>query len=293
MTRRPATDPIRTAEPPGARRPSPCLRPRKCERRLTAITRSQSSALVRRSPRPAPMPTFSTSPSRPPSPSSAAAIIAGTSPSSLASAARATPRAPSARTVSTVSCAASRSMSATATEAPWRAQTTQIARPLPMGGSSTPALCWPPPTTSMRRPPSRWRSALSGLELTGVTVTRSGADGPLRLQLAQPPGQPAAPGHELLLQRGDLVPAAADQLELAIDVSHRLVEDLAAADRLADAASPLAPQGGPGALGAGQLAQLLERDAEQLLEVEQLAQALHVRALVEPVRARRPAAGGW
>src|SRR5215210_1846006 len=144
----------------------------------------------------------------------------------------------------------------------------------------------------MRRPPSRWRSALSGLELTGVTVTRSGADGSLRLQLAQPPCQPAAPGHELLLQRGDLVPAAADQFELAVDVSHRLVEDLAAADRLVDAASPLASQGSPGALGARQLTQLLERDAEQLLEAQQLAQPLHVRALVESVRARRPAAGG-
>ena len=59
----------------------------------------------------------------------------------------------------------------------------------------------------------------------------------------------------------------------------------ALADRVLDPRVPLAPQRGAGALGRGQLAQLLERDAEQLAQAEQLLQALEVLLAVGAVRA--------
>src|SRR4051794_2533399 len=56
----------------------------------------------------------------------------------------------------------------------------------------------------------------------------------------------------------------------------RLVEDLASADRVDDAAAPLAAQGRARVLGFDQLLEALEREAEQGLQPPQVGEALDV-----------------
>ena len=64
--------------------------------------------------------------------------------------------------------------------------------------------------------------------------------------------------------------AAADQLELAVDVPERLLEDLAAAALVGVALAPLGAQLGAGLLGLEQRLQLVEAEAEQLLEAQRV-----------------------
>ena len=125
-------------------------------------------------------------------------------------------------------------------------------------------------------------------EQTAGTAARSGRRG----QLAQQFAHPLAPRDQLVFELGDLVAAAPHQLQLAGDVAERLLEDLAAAHRVLDAVVPLAPQRRPGALGLDQLLQLLERDAEQVLQPQQLGEPLDVGLGVGAVGARLAAAGG-
>src|SRR5947209_12934592 len=144
-----------TIAPPRSRiSASPSLQPRNAERRLTAITRSQSSTLVPRSAKPAPMPTLSTTPSTAP----ACSNIAVTPSSVEASAVMMVVSPPISAAVAS---ALAVWMSATTTEAPSRANSTDIARPLPIGGSSSPWSNCPPPTTSTRRPVSLPRPGAS------------------------------------------------------------------------------------------------------------------------------------
>ena len=69
-------------------------------------------------------------------------------------------------------------------------------------------------------------------------------------------------------KRVDVLAAAADQLELAVDVPERLLEDLAAAVLAGIALAPLGAQLGAGLLGLEQRLQLVEAEAEQLLEAQ-------------------------
>src|SRR6188472_234479 len=80
----------------------------------------------------------------------------------------------------------------------------------------------------------------------------------LALELAQAGTHALALGEQLRFQGGDLVAAAAHQVELVADVAECLVEDLAAAHRVGDAAVPLAAQGGAGVLSFDQLLQSLQ-----------------------------------
>src|SRR4029453_5815766 len=91
---------------------------------------------------------------------------------------------------------------------------------------------------------------------------------------------------QLVLQSPQLAAATADQHELALDVSHRLLEDLAPAPRVLHSAVPLPPERGTRALGRRELAQLLEGDPEQVPQPQELLKPLHVGLVVDPVRAR-------
>src|SRR5919197_1117608 len=120
----------------------------------------------------------------------------------------------------------------------------------------------------------------------------AGHFGALPLRLANAARDPAALRGQVPLERGDLIAAAANQLELAVDVADRLGEDLTPADRVVHPLAPFLAQRRAGALGARQLPKLLECHAEEVLEAEELAQTLDVVALIEAMRARRPRAGG-
>src|SRR4051794_5096044 len=101
------------------------------------------------------MPTLSARPTSPPSclaQRSIAGAIAAASETSTTSV-KALP--PSPVICATVLSAASLLTSMQATCAPSRANSTDIARPLPIGGSSSMILRWPAPTTMMRRPARR------------------------------------------------------------------------------------------------------------------------------------------
>src|SRR4051794_23156405 len=110
--------------------------------------------------------------------------------------------------------------------------------------------------------------------------------------LGQPPAQVRALVAQLALQALDLRAAAGDQRELALDMAEGLVEDLAAALRAGAGVVPLVAQRGAGLLRLEQVAQLLEADAEQLLEAQGLAQALDVVLAVEAMAAGLALAAG-
>ena len=76
------------------------------------------------------------------------------------------------------------------------------------------------------------------------------------------------PDGQAVLERFDLALSPADQLELVVDVTERLLQDLPAPDRVVHAAAPLGAQLGPGALGRDELAQVIQGETEQVLEVE-------------------------
>ena len=96
---------------------------------------------------------------------------------------------------------------------------------------------------------------------------------------------PLAAGQQLLLELLDLLPPPPHQLELVADVAEALLEDLPPPHRVLDAAMPLAAQGGAGVLGLDQLLQLLERDAEQVAQPQQLVEPLDVALVVCPMGA--------
>src|SRR5262249_54747144 len=79
--------------------------------------------------------------------------------------------------------------------------------------------------------------------------------------------------------------AAADELELRLDVRKRLRDD---APLVGVGLVPFAPERGTSALRVGELLQLLEREIEKVAQPRQLADALDVLVAVEPVRAARP-----
>ena len=155
--RSPATDEMSTIDAPSSSSGSAAWQTRKWARVFTANTSSQCSALVPGSPTPAPMPTLSTSPSRPPSRARrAAATTAARRRGSATSATMhrggaALGRAPARPCRS----AAASSRSAHATAAPSRAARTAMARPLPTGASGSADGRVPAPTTRTRRPASR------------------------------------------------------------------------------------------------------------------------------------------
>ena len=84
--RRPATEEISTDDAPSSITGRAAFRVRKCERRFTAKTRSQSSAEVPSNPIPIPMPTLSTSASSPPRTSAAHSTASAHASGSAASA---------------------------------------------------------------------------------------------------------------------------------------------------------------------------------------------------------------
>ena len=153
--RSPAIDEISTDDEPSGINGIAVFSDRKCDRTLTAKTRSHSSADVPSRPRPLPMPTLSTSASSPPSVSAAHSTPPAVASASAASTESAWAVPPASATSRTVSCAAASSTSVTATAAPSCAASTAIARPLPIGAFGSSVRRVPPPTTSNRRPASR------------------------------------------------------------------------------------------------------------------------------------------
>src|SRR5204863_1489854 len=111
-------------------------------------------------------------------------------------------------------------------------------------------------------------------------------DGPAR----EARQDPLAPARQVFLQSRQLLLPAMDQLQLAIEVPHRGLQQLLAPLRVLRALELFA-DGRPRLLGGDQLAQLVERHPEQLLEPQDLAQPLDVGLRVLAMRARRPPAG--
>ena len=96
------------------------------------------------------------------------------------------------------------------------------------------------------------------------------------------PGPQAFPALlQLVFELGDLGTTPREQVELAVDVPERLVEDLAAAVVARVAVVPLLAQHAARLLDFEQLLELVEADAEQRLEPQRLAQALDVGVGVE------------
>src|SRR3954471_21038397 len=87
-------------------------------------------------------------------------------------------------------------------------------------------------------------------------------------------------------RRSEVRAAGAHQLELALDVAERLLEDLAATALVRVALEPLGAQRGARLLGLEQRLELVEAEAEQLLEAQGVAEALDVGLVVCAVTAR-------
>ena len=94
-------------------------------------------------------------------------------------------------------------------------------------------------------------------------------------ELGEPLGDALAALGEALLERREGGPAVADQRELAVEVAGGLVEQALALGGLGRAAVALADDRA-GLLGLDEPAELVEREVEQLLELEDLAQPLDV-----------------
>src|SRR3954447_15515545 len=105
------------------------------------------------------------------------------------------------------------------------------------------------------------------------------------VQFAQAPLDALAARDQLALELLDRRAPRAQQAELALDVAERLVEDHPSAVLVHVTGVPLRPQRSASVLCLDQRLQLVERDAEQLLELQHLAQALDVGLVVGAVRA--------
>src|SRR4051794_969125 len=103
-------------------------------------------------------------------------------------------------------------------------------------------------------------------------ASATGARGP---QLGEALGHALAPLGEALLELLERGAAVADERELAVEVPGGRDEQVLALGRLGGAAPALADQR-PRLLGLDEPAQVVEREPEQLLELEDLAQALDV-----------------
>src|SRR2546426_10063574 len=101
---------------------------------------------------------------------------------------------------------------------------------------------------------------------TGRTVQREGRSAG-RFD-RQPAPHPPAARAQLVLELLELALAPPHQLELPVDVGDRALEDLPPAARVV-ALLELAPQHGARLLPLGQLAQLVERHPEQVLEPQE------------------------
>jgi Beta-lactamase superfamily domain len=102
-------------------------------------------------------------------------------------------------------------------------------------------------------------------------------------EATQAVANPSPPGRELLLQPRDRIAPVTHERELAVDVRERLVQDLAPAHRVLDPAPPFASKGSAGLLGGHQLPELLERQAEEVLESERFLEAVDVLLAICPV----------
>src|SRR3954469_3900503 len=107
------------------------------------------------------------------------------------------------------------------------------------------------------------------LKAAGLAASRRGP------QLGQALGDALAALRQALLELAERGAAIADQRELAVEVPGGVVEQALALGRLGRAAVPLADEG-PRLLGLDEPAELVEREVEQLLELEDLAQPLDV-----------------
>src|ERR1700684_1808167 len=91
---------------------------------------------------------------------------------------------------------------------------------------------------------------------------------------------------QLIAQLGQLGGTVLYQLELAIDVTERLLQELAAALWMDVIALQLGAYGRASILGGEQVLELVECHAEQLLQAYDLAQALDLGLRVEPMSTR-------
>src|SRR5579859_7742629 len=177
--RRLAAELMNTIAAPGSSTGSAAAATRKCARALIANVSSHCATLVPAVPRPSPIPTFSTSPSSPPSAAADSLTTDAHASGRATSAGTTAARCPSPRTRAAVTSAAAASRSAQATAAPSRAASTEMARPFPIGGSGSGDGRVPAPTTSTRRPVSRSRPGAvprnSAPRYSGIGPHRRGA----------------------------------------------------------------------------------------------------------------------
>jgi transposase InsO family protein len=108
-------------------------------------------------------------------------------------------------------------------------------------------------------------------------------DEQLARQLAPPRPQSAKLRLELVRELVQRRLAAADEGELALDVRNRLLDD-AKPLLVARILLPATSQRGPRLLRLGELDELLERQAEQVAQADQLLEAADVRLGIRPVR---------
>src|SRR3954453_15487397 len=99
---------------------------------------------------------------------------------------------------------------------------------------------------------------------------------------------PPLPGGEVLLELGDLVAAAPDQPQLPVDVRLRLLQDLPLPDGVLHPASPLPAKRRASLLRGHELAKLVERKPEEILQPQHLLEGLHVSLPVRAMGAPRP-----
>ncbi len=177
--RRLAAEPMNTIAEPGSSTCSAAAATRKCALVLTANVSSHWAAVVPAIPRPSPIPTFSTRPSRPPSAVADSVTTDAQSSGDATSVSTTAAICPSLRTRAAVASAASASRSAQAIAAPSLAASTDMARPLPIGGSGSGDGRVPAPTTSTRRPVSRPRPGAEPVASAGsVTIAPTSARHP-------------------------------------------------------------------------------------------------------------------
>src|SRR5207248_5963549 len=132
----------------------------------------------------------------------------------------------------------------------------------------------------------RWRRGRARWRAPGPR--RCGASRPPRpgccgssSQLLQLALGAAARGGQLALEAVELLAAVGDQLELTVEVAKGGLE-YPALGRGPLRALELLAQGGAGVLGGQELAQLVERDPEQVAQAQDLAHAFDVRFRVDP-----------
>jgi hypothetical protein len=102
------------------------------------------------------------------------------------------------------------------------------------------------------------------------------------VDLVQTAAYPLEALDQITFERIDVRAPRADERQLALEVPERLAQQALAVARILGPAELLA-QGRARVLGGHELAQLVERDPENVLEAQDLAQALDVGLVVGPV----------